>query len=277
MAAYCPRCSSEPIAVLTTTARIDGAKAEFDLLLACSCSVRWQESKLTYADALAIVEHALAQNRSVGTTRVAHALLLELAGNVEDAYHEYAAALRCTDDDFAREHCHERRAAFEIQRGWLRTALRSLRAAKKQDACEYLERELAAKGFPIVSAEYDDTDWWKRAAELERPAGFGELDERGQPLANEVIEVERLLRACKWNDAVHAMRMLQGANMVEAIRYASRGVSDMLNDNCRKQAVAMQWLVVEAYEIYASWSTSGGEGMSRMREVEREKALLASL
>src|SRR5262249_41667826 len=154
-------------------------------------------------------------------------LLLELAGKVEDAYHEYAAALRCTDNP-AREHCHERRAAFEIQRGWLRTALRSLRAANKQDACEYLERELATQGIPIVAAVDDDTIWWQRACELERPAGFGDLDERGQPLADEVIEVERLLRAMKWDDAVHAMRMLQGTKLVDAIPYASRGVTDML-------------------------------------------------
>jgi hypothetical protein len=276
VAAYCPKCSGEPIAVLTTTARIDGTNARFDLSLACSCSMRWQETDLPHADALAIVEHALSRSRWVGTTRVSHALLLELAGKVDDAYEEYAAALRCTDA-FGREYCHERRAAYELQHRWLRTALRSLRAAKKPDACEYLERQLTAQGIPFVRAEDDDTRWWQRACELEQPPGFGAVDERGQPLADDVIEVERLLRAMKWDDAIHAMRMLDAAKMVDAIRYASRGVTDMLNDNCRDKAVKMQWLVVEAYEIYASWSTSGGEGMQRMRDVDREKQRLREL
>jgi hypothetical protein len=246
-------------------------------LVACStCSVRWGESDLGHADALAIVEAALTNGPWVGSTRVSHALLLELAGNVEAAYHEYATALRCTDE-FGRAHCHERRAAFEIQRGWLRTALRSLRAAKMTEACEYLERELTKQNIPFVSAEHDDTDWWRRACELEQPPGFGALDDSGKPLADEVIEVERLLRDMKWDDAIHAMRTLDARKMVDAIPYASRGVTDMLNADCRKQAVSMQWLVVHAYEIYASWSTSGGEGMSRKTEVERERALLASL
>ena len=273
--AACPTCSAKPTEVLTTTARIEGDSARFDLTLACTCTAHWQETDLSHADALAIVEHALTQSPWVGTTRVSHALLLELAGKVDDAYQEYAAALRCTDE-FGRAHCHERRAAYEIQRGWLRTALRSLRAAKLKDACEYLERELTAKNIPFVR-EGDDAAWWQRACELEQPPGFGDLDETGKPLSDDVIEVERLLRAGKWDDAVHAMRLLQGTKLVDAIRYASRGVTDMLNDNCRAQAVAMQWLVVEAYEIYASWSTSGGEGMSRMIDVERERERLKSL
>ena len=54
--------------------------------------------------------------------------ILLLGGKVEEAYFEYAAALR-SYDKFARAHCHERRAAYEITRGWTATALRSMRAA----------------------------------------------------------------------------------------------------------------------------------------------------
>lgn len=92
-----------------------------------------------------------------------------------------------------------------------------------------------------------------------------------------MIEIERLLRAQRWDDAISAMRALPAAKMVDAIPYASRGVTDMLDAECRSKAESMQWLVVEAYEIYASWSTSGGEGLSRMRDVERERERLKSL
>jgi hypothetical protein len=286
----CPKCSGEPVVIETMTAKLEGTTATFWLSLRCSCSVTWQESDRTYAQALDDVTCALSQNKFAGTTRVAHALLLELGGKVDDAYAEYAAALRCSDA-VNRAYCHERRAAYELASGWMRTGLASMRAALRQDAreggtnkdryraaCEYLENDLAAKGIRVPSRDRDEHDHaWQRACELEQPPGFGALNEVGQPLSAAVIEIERLLREKQWHEAVAAMKALDASNKVDAIAYASRGVDQMLSAGDRKAAIEMQSLVVEAYVIYASWSTSGGEGLARTAEVDRERARLRSL
>ena len=291
MAALCPKCSGEPVVVQTMTARIEGTTAQFDMTLRCGCGVTWQEHNLTHADALAEVEGALTRNTWAGTTRVAHALLLELAGKVDAAYDEYATALRSTDETLGRAYCHERRAAFELHRGWMRTGLRSMRAALRQDkreggtqqeryraACDHLERELTTQNIRFPTRDRDEHDnSWQRACELEQPPGFNAVNESGQPLAEPVIEIERLLRAERWADAINAFKALDAGNMVDAIGYASRGVALMITADQRQAAIEMQSLVVQAYVIYASWSTSGGEGLARTSDVERERERLRSL
>jgi hypothetical protein len=272
------------------TAKIEGTTATFWLSLRCSCSVTWQVAGRTLADALDDVRCALGKNSRAGTSRVAHALLLELQGKVDEAYAEYAAALRCSDV-VNRAYCHERHAAYELHRGWKRTGLSSMRAALRQDAreggthkeryeaaCVLLEHELADHHVDVPSRDRDEHDSkWQRACELERPAGFGVLNEWGQPLSDAVIEVEKLLREKRWSDAVGAMKALDASNMVDAIGFASRGVDQMLSAGERKAAIEMQELVVDAYVIYASWSSSGGEGLARTAEVDRERQRLRAL
>jgi hypothetical protein len=290
MVRCCPRCSGPPAVIESLTARLAGPSARFDLQARCSCSVSWSERDLSHAEALELVTTALAGNRWSGSTRVCHALLLELAGQVEEAYLEYEMALRCRDV-FGRAHCHERRAAYELQRGWVRCALRSLRAARAQDrdeggtqqerylsGCEVLERALAANGVSFAPEAEDETDRaWRRACEHERPPGFGALDAQGRPLGDDVLEVERCVRARRWAEAVAAMRALEGARRVDAIGFASRGVDEMVEAGARDEARALQALVVAAHEVLASWSTSGAEGSARMADVERERRRLSTL
>jgi hypothetical protein len=45
----------------------------------------------------------------------------------------------------------------------------------------------------------------------------------------------------------------------------------------RDAAIALQKLIVRAYEIWASGSSSGGEGIARTAEVERERKRLREL
>lgn len=271
-------------------AKIEGTTATFWLSLECSCMVTWQESDRSYSEALDDVTTALKTNKSAGTTRVAHAVLLELGGKVDDAYAEYAAALRLSGG-FARAYCHERRAAYELQKGWTRNGLRSMRAALREEtkagganqeryraACELLEHQLADQHVEVPPRDRDEHDpKWLHACELEQPPGFGVLNEWGQPLSAAVIDVERLLREKRWSDAVAAMKALDASNKVDAIGYATRGVDQMISAGERDAARQMQELVVEAYVIYASWSTSGGEGLARTADVDRERARLRSL
>ena len=291
----CPKCSGEPVAVETMTARMNDTTAQFDVTYRCSCGVTWTTENLTHAEALRDVEAALARQKWIGTTRVAHALLLELAGKVDEAYLEYGAALRSSDQTLGRAYCHERRAAYELHRGWQCSGLRSMRAALRKDAneggtqqerfraaCDHIERELTAKNIRFPRFDPDGQreeriDWWQRACELEQPAGFGDVNELNEPIPDDVIEVERLLRAHRWADAIAAYKSLEPAKMVDGIRYAARGVDAMLDADERRAAVDMQSLIVHAYEIYASWSTSGGEGLARMVDVDRERKKLQSL
>lgn len=290
MESFCPKCSSPPQVIDTLTARLQGTSAHFELEARCSCSVRWPERDLSHAEAMGVVTAALSRYASAGRTRVCHALLLELSGQVDDAYHEYAAALRCRDV-FGRAHCHERRAAYELQRGWVRCALRSLRAARAEDraedgsrqeqyraGCEVLERALIARGVSFAPEARDEVDrGWRRACDRERPPGFGVVDGQGQPLGDDVLEVERCLRGQRWAGAVAAMAALDPARRVDAISLASPGVDELVEAGAHHEARALQALVIGAYEVLASWSSSGAEGSARMAEVERERRKLSGL
>ena len=286
----CPRCSGPPAVVDSLTAWVEETSARFDLVARCSCSVHWSENGLSYPAALACVTTALAWSRRVGSTRVCHALLLELAGRVDAAYLEYEQALLCSTA-INRAHCHERRAAYEIQQGWVRSALRSLRAARARDSdeggtqqeryrasCEVLERTLTASGISFATESQDETDRaWRRACDHERPPGFGTVDWQGLPLQDDVLEVERHVRAQRWGAAVAAMNALGAEQKVDALPLAVRGVDEMVEAGAHHEARALQGLVVAAYEVLASWSSSAAEGTARMVEVERERQKLTRL
>jgi len=284
----CSTCNEPATAVQTATARIDGTPA-IDLTFRCEQSHTWMVDGLALADA---TERARAVNRQRpwrGETHAVLGLLLELAGRADDAYEEYGTAFRC-DDVFDRGFCHERRAVYEAQHGWLRNGLRSIRNALAADrrasgarveeytqAVETFERELTNRGIPFPPATRNDRDKrWLRACELELPPGFGARNELGQPLADEVIEIERRIRAERWDDAVSAMQALRADQnkFIDAIGFASHGAELARNAGHLWPAIQLQRLVVDAYIMYASGATSGGEGMARMADVDRERARL---
>lgn len=284
----CPTCNEPAIAVQTATARLDGTPS-IDLTFRCEQAHTWMVEGLAVADAM---ERARAVNRHrpwSGETHAVLGLLLELANRPDDAYEEYGTASRC-DGVFDRGFCHERRATYEAQQGWLRNALRSIRTALAADvrasgarvaqysqAVETVERELTNRGIPFPPAKRNDRDKrWLRACELELPPGFGARNELGQPFADEVIEIERRIRAERWDDAVSALQALRADpnKFIDAIGFASRGAELARSAGHLWPAIQLQRLVVDAYVIYASSSTSGAEGMGRMADVNRERARL---
>ncbi|MDQ3365907.1 MAG: hypothetical protein M3680_10810 [Myxococcota bacterium] len=92
-----------------------------------------------------------------------------------------------------------------------------------------------------------------------------------------MIEVERRVRAGRWDEAIAHLRELRASDahkFVDAIGYASRGAELARVAGHREAALAMQALVIDAYVIWASWSTSGSEGIGRTAEVERQRQLL---
>lgn len=264
----CPKCSGEPEVVETATANAQTA----DLTLVCSCSVRWTVTGLSFDDALALCDHVLRQRYWVGATHAARGLFLEMLGRADEAYETYATAGR-TDGKFDRAFCHERRAGYEAQHGWLRNALHSLHEAlaadRRASGARVAMYESAIAGLaPIVPKDRSARD-----RELEIPAGFGAKNEFGHALTEDVIEVERLIRAERWTDAIAAAKALEPNHLIDAIGYMSRGVELAP----RVHAIALQELVVLAYVIYASGSSSGGEGLARTADVERERARLRDL
>ena len=118
-------------------------------------------------------------------------LLPGLAGRADDAYEEYATALRCKDT-FDRAFCHERRAALEAQHGWLRNALHSLEEALAADRRASSAR-VAAYEATIANLEpHVPRERARVPASTELPSGFGAKNELGEPLTDDVIEIERL-------------------------------------------------------------------------------------
>lgn len=264
----CPKCSGAPEVVETATAHGETA----DLTLVCSCGIRWTITGLSYADALALCDDVARQRYWVGATHAARGLFLEMLGRADEAYETYALAGRC-DGKFDRAFCHERRAGYEAQRGWLRNALHSLQEAVAADRRASGARvemyEAAIAGLdPIVPKDRS-----RRDRELEIPAGVGAKNEFGHPLTEDVIGVERLIRAERWTDAIVAAKALEPNHLVDAIGYLTRATELAP----REHAIAIQELVVLAYVMNASWSTSGGEGIARTAEVERARERLRDL
>ena len=286
--ARCPQCSGEPVAVETATVRLEDQRV--DLVFRCSCGVQWTARELTVQGALEHCAAATTRTAWVGASHAARGMLLEVSGNADEAYDRYATALLCRDA-FDRAFCLERRGAYEAAHGWLRNALRSMRMALTEDrrgggareamyreAIEKLERAMTGHGIWFAPADRNLTNKrWLRECELELPPGLGARNEVGQPLADEVIAIERLVRAARWDDAIAAVRALRASDankFVDAIGYMSRGAKLARAAGALAAALAMQELVIEAYVIWASWSTSGAEGMGRTADVDRERQRL---
>jgi uncharacterized protein YqcC (DUF446 family)/Tfp pilus assembly protein PilF len=243
----------------------------------------------TIAASVDLFRKAVARRPHWGIPHANLAKALELMGHADEAYAEHQHALSCGDaSDPAFSH--ERRSAFEVKNGWLRNALVSMRRAFAEDharggarkatygpALDWLEAQLRAQGIEPPAPGHENEASWGRACEYERPAGYGDRNEYGEPIAEEVIAVERLLRAGQWDAAVAALKTLDIGKLIDAIGYASSGVDRALAAGVRDAAFEMQRLVVNAYVAYASMSTSGGEAMGRMLDVDRERKRLGDL
>ena len=280
----CPKCSGTPVAVETATVHLDREPRQAELALRCGCGVRWTARELTVDTAIEGCRMAIVGNHWLGATHSALAMLLEVGGKSDEAYEEHGTALRCTDE-LDRAFSHERRGAYEARQGWLRNALSSFRRAlasggrdaTSREAIAFLERELAARGIEFPPADRERGVAWLRACELELPPGLGARNELGQPLAEDVIEIERLIRAERWDDAVAALRalaMVDANKFFDATGYARRGAELARSAGRRDAALALQALVIQAHVMWASWSTSGAEGMGRTADVELERERL---
>lgn len=262
----CPKCSNPPLVVETATAQAHSA----DLTFVCECGITWTAHGSSFEEALTECEWTLHHHRWRGATHAARGLFLELLGRVDEAYETYSTALACSDK-FDRAFCFERRATYEAAHGWARNALFSMQQAiiadKKAGGARMKQyQDILAKIEPHVPP-----DRTPRARELELPPGFGAKNELGEPLTDDVIEIERLIRAERWDDVVKAAKALEPQKLVDAIGFLSRAVDRAPN------AVELQELVVQAYTIWASWSTSGAEGIARTAELDRERARLRSI
>jgi hypothetical protein len=143
------------------------------------------------------------------------------------------------------------------------------RAQTYREALQWLEAPLKALGARVPPSERD--------CELERPAGFEAFDWRGDPLADDVVEVERLLRSQRWSDAVMQLEQLRAKSwdhMFEAVRFAEPGARLARAAGASDEGRAMLELVLNAYEWFASGASSGAEGLGRMVEVERVRGEL---
>lgn len=215
---------------------------------------------------------------------------LENADRDDEWYEAFATALRC-DGDFDRAYCHERMATYQARRGWLRNALTSTRAALRADdqrgggerralhveAETWLVQQLRADGVEPPPPGGEENDAWRRACELELPPGFMARNEMGEPFADDVVEVERLVRAGRWREVAQQLARLAARDMDElfdAVGYAARGADLAYRAGHREEAIAIQQRVVDAYRWYASGASSGGEGMARTLAVDEEAAKL---
>jgi uncharacterized protein YqcC (DUF446 family)/Tfp pilus assembly protein PilF len=216
---------------------------------------------------------------------------LENADRDDEWYEQFHAALAC-EDEFDRSWCFERIATYQARRGWFRNALGNLRAALREDdkrggerralhveALVWFEQQLRAAGVEPIAPGRETDAAWRRACELEIPPGALAKNELGEPLADDVIEVERLVRAARWADAVAQLDRLRASDsnkLFDAVGFAERGAELARAAGARAEAVAMMSHVVAAYEAYASGATSGGEGAARMHDVDRARRTLAA-
>jgi uncharacterized protein YqcC (DUF446 family)/Tfp pilus assembly protein PilF len=231
-------------------------------------------------------EKALQRRQWWGVARANLARALERAGRGDEAYQENGRALAC-EGDIDRAFCHERRGAYEAQHGWLRNALRSFRMAAREErkrggarertyaeAIEWLERTLQARDIAWPPPSEDATDEkWLRACELELPPGFGLRNERGEPLADDVVEVERLVRAERWADALGQLETLHrtgGGKLFDAVGLAERGAELARRAGHRAEAIAMMRLVVDGYRWYLPDAGAAAEGIYRQHVIDEK-------
>ena len=229
--------------------------------------------------ALPHARRAASLERSWGLARSRLADILERSGQSDEAYEEHAAALAC-EGTHDRAFSHERRGAYEARRGWWRNALRSLRRARRDDsrcggarvaqydeALAWIESQLAARSIAVPADT--ESESWDRACELEVPP---EVALKGQPA--EVIGVETLVRAARFDEALAALRALRAAEVwrfVDATGVMERAADRARAAGQKRQAIALLELKEEAHRIDASAAGAAGEAYGRLGEAERTR------
>ncbi|MFT3840454.1 MAG: hypothetical protein QM723_25925 [Myxococcaceae bacterium] len=215
---------------------------------------------------------------------------LEAAQKSDEAYEQHGLALR-TQDTFDRAFSYERRGAFEARQGWLRNALCSFRAAYDTEKARngarlstyaetlaWVSKVLDTAGISVPPPEWEERDSrWQRDCELEIPPGFQQRNAWGEPLAEETIQVELLLRAKRWDDAVKQLEKLRANHynhFFDAVGFSEKGAKLARDAGAKDAARKLLELTLEAYQWYAAGATSGGEGMERMIDVDRLQAEL---
>lgn len=119
-----------------------------------------------------------------------------------------------------------------------------------------------------------------RSSQLNRLSqGDVAKNELSQPPREEVIEVERLARAERWDDLLCQLDTLGKKDpnqLFDSVGSIERGAERAHETGCSEQALALLKFAEKAYAIYASGATSGGEGIARMADVERVRTIRKS-
>ena len=247
------------------------------------------------ARALAHFKAAVDAATHWGVAHLNYATALEASGALDDAYVEYGHALAAPDaHDIALAHA--RRAAIEYRRGWLRSAHASTRRAVFREEraprgrlelwrVDEAKIESEVKGpFPSraaerawIAQEMAGVDGMQRArAWLDWAMACEEEVTPAGPLA----VLETALRARDTAAAVLELAALRARDVgliVDAIGLLERYGERAAREDRRADAKELLRFALEGYEIFASWSTSGAEGMGRMVDVHRLRERLSSL
>lgn len=243
-----------------------------------------------------------------GVAHLNYAAALELTGDLGGARAEYDAALM-SGDAHDPAMAHARMAAIDYGRGWLLHALCSARRAVFREELAprgrldtwradvaRIEGELRAKGieFPPfeterawIALEIADkreglgVDITRKLSKVERAwRAYEERVDEEVPPSGPLAEVERLLRERRTDDALTELARLAKAGwnvVIDAIGLLSAHGEKAVREKRLPEAIRLLECALEGYVGFAAGSTSGGEGMARMVDVERMRARVALL
>ena len=89
--------------------------------------------------------------------------------------------------------------------------------------------------------------------------------------------IETALREGRADDAVALLRAKDTNALVDAIGQFERAGEHAAMIGKKADAITLLQVALDGYTVFASWSTSGGEGMARMLDVDRIKKRLADI
>jgi len=101
----------------------------------------------------------------------------------------------------------------------------------------------------------------------------------GKPLGLELVAASKACGEQRYEDALAILEKVTATDhvaLVEAIGIAEHGANAAHARGQRDVARSLLALALQGYQAFASWATSGAEGMGRMHDVERVRKQLAS-
>lgn len=113
-----------------------------------------------------------------------------------------------------------------------------------------------------------------------RDALAAELRAREHPPTGPLVELEALAGAKRYDELIEVLEALSKrdpALLVDAIGIAEAAGHQARSELRYRPALSLFRLALLGYQVYASWATSGGEGVARMADVERLQATVAAL